>query len=85
MRASEGFVENFGARLLARIARQAPAVRLHFLHKLDKDSGPLRDGTVDLETGVVDQAISPEVRAQALFRDRYVGVLRKGTRSAKER
>ncbi|MEO8805589.1 MAG: LysR substrate-binding domain-containing protein, partial [Burkholderiaceae bacterium] len=51
---------------------------LHFLHKLDKDSGPLRDGTVDLETGVVDKAIGPEVRTQALFSDRYVGVVRAG-------
>jgi DNA-binding transcriptional LysR family regulator len=78
LRASEGFVENFGARLLARIAAQAPGVRLHFVHKLDKDSGPLRDGSVDLETGVVDKAIGPEVRAQALFRDRYVGIVRSG-------
>ena len=76
MRASEGFVENFGAKLLARMAEEAPGARLHFLHKLDKDSGPLRDGTVDLETGVVDKAIGPEVRTQALFRDRYVGVVR---------
>uniref|UniRef100_UPI00286B3F50 LysR family transcriptional regulator n=1 Tax=Roseateles sp. TaxID=1971397 RepID=UPI00286B3F50 len=78
LRASEGFVENFGAGLLARMAEQAPGVRLHFLHKLEKDSGPLRDGSVDLETGVVDQAIGPEVRAQALFSDRYVGVVRAG-------
>jgi DNA-binding transcriptional LysR family regulator len=78
LRASEGFVENFGSRLLSRVAEEAPGVRLHFLHKLDKDSGPLRDGSVDLETGVVDQAIGPEVRAQALFRDRYVGVVRVG-------
>ena len=78
LRASEGFVENFGAKLLARVAAEAPGVRLHFLHKLEKDSGPLRDGSVDLETGVVDQAISPEVRTQALFRDRYVGVVRAG-------
>jgi DNA-binding transcriptional LysR family regulator len=78
LRASEGFVENFGATLLARVAAEAPGVRLHFLHKLEKDSGPLRDGSVDLETGVVDQAISPEVHAQALFRDRYVGVVRAG-------
>jgi len=78
LRASEGFVENFGARLLARLADEAPGARLHFLHKLDKDSGPLRDGTVDLETGVVDKAIGPEVRTQALFRDRYVGVVRAG-------
>lgn len=78
VRASEGFVENFGARLLRAIAQEAPAVRLHFVHKLDKDSAPLRDGAVDLETGVVDRAIGPEVRAQALFRDRYVAVVRKG-------
>ena len=78
LRASEGFVENFGAGLLSRIAGEAPKVRLHFLHKLDKDSGPLRDGYVDLETGVVDKAIGPEVRAQALFRDRYIGVVRSG-------
>lgn len=78
LRASEGFVENFGARLLSRVSEEAPGVRLHFLHKLDKDSGPLRDGSVDLETGVVDKAIGPEVRAQALFRDRYVGVVRAG-------
>lgn len=78
LRASEGFVENFGAALLARVAAEAPGVRLHFLHKLDKDSGPLRDGSVDLETGVVDKAISPEVRAQVLFRDRYIGVVRAG-------
>lgn len=77
-RASEGFVENFGPRLLALVSREAPGVRLHFLHKLDKTSGPLRDGSVDLETGVVDRAIGPEVRAQALFRDRYVGVVRAG-------
>ena len=78
LRASEGFVENFGARLLARVAEEAPGIRLHFLHKLAKDSGPLRDGSVDLETGVVDAAIGPEVRAQALFSDRYIGVVRAG-------
>ena len=63
LRASEGFVENFGASLLSRISGEAPGVRLHFLHKLDKDSGPLRDGSVDLETGVVDKAIGPELHA----------------------
>ena len=78
MRVSEGFVENFGAKLLARVSEEAPKARLHFLHKLDKGSGPLRDGSVDLETGVIDAAIGPEVRARALFSDRYVGVVREG-------
>jgi DNA-binding transcriptional LysR family regulator len=78
LRTSEGFVENFGAKLLARVFAEAPGVRLRFLPKIDKDSAPLRDGTVDLETGVVGKTTGPEVRAQALFRDRFVGVVRTG-------
>lgn len=78
LRSREGFVEGFGPALLARIAREAPGVRLHFLPKPDKDSAPLRDGSVDLETGVVGDRMGPEVRAQALFRDRFVGVVRAG-------
>jgi DNA-binding transcriptional LysR family regulator len=85
LRTTEGFVENFGSALVSRVAREATGVRLHFIHKLDKSSGPLRDGTVDLETGVVDSAIGPEVRAQALFRDRHVGVVRRGHPLAKGR
>ncbi|MGH9142684.1 MAG: LysR family transcriptional regulator [Vicinamibacterales bacterium] len=78
LRTSEGFVENFGPDLLARVGEQAPGVRLRFMLKPDKDSAPLRDGTVDLETGVVVKTTAPEVRAQALFRDRFVGVVRMG-------
>jgi DNA-binding transcriptional LysR family regulator len=83
LRTSEGFVENFGAALLKCVHRQAPKVRLRFLPKANKDSTPLRDGTVDLETGVVEASTSPELRAQALIRDRYVGVVRKGHPLAK--
>ncbi|MDZ5431708.1 LysR family transcriptional regulator [Pseudomonas fluorescens] len=78
LRTSEGFVENFGAALIARIAEQAPGIRLRFMHKPDKDSTSLRDGTVDLETGVVGKAASPELRTQGLFRDRFIGVVRAG-------
>lgn len=78
LRTSEGFVENFGAALIARLAGQAPGVRLRFMHKPDKDSSGLRDGTVDLETGVVGKAASPELRTQGLFRDRFIGVVRLG-------
>jgi len=76
LRTREGFVENFGPDLIARVGRRAPGVRLRFVPKPDKDSASLRDGTVDLETGVVGDTIGPEVRAQALFRDRLVGVVR---------
>lgn len=76
LRAREGFAETFGPALMARIDVEAPGVRLRFVPKADKDSGPLRDGSVDLETGILDGSIGPEVRAQALFQDRFVGVVR---------
>jgi DNA-binding transcriptional LysR family regulator len=76
LRTSEGFVENFGPRLIARVGEEAPGVQLRFVPKPDKDSTSLRDGTVDLETGVVGKMTGPEVRAQALFRDRFIGVVR---------
>lgn len=78
LRTSEGFVENFGPDLIARVGEEAPGVRLRFVQKPNKDSAPLRDGTVDLETGVVEKTTAPELRVQILFRDRYIGVVRKG-------
>jgi DNA-binding transcriptional LysR family regulator len=78
LRTREGFVENFGPNLIARVGEEAPGVRLRFVQKPNKDSEPLRDGTVDLETGVVGKTTGPEVRAQALFRDRFIGVVRMG-------
>lgn len=78
LRTSEGFVENFGAALIARVEAEAPGVRLRFLPKPDKDSAPLREGLVDLETGVIGKGTAPELRVQALFRDRFIGVVREG-------
>jgi DNA-binding transcriptional LysR family regulator len=78
LRTSEGFVENFGAALVARGAAEAPGVRLRFVQKPDKESAPLREGAVDLETGVVEPTTGPELRARALFEDRLVGVVRAG-------
>jgi DNA-binding transcriptional LysR family regulator len=78
LRASDGFVENFGPRLIALAREQAPGVRLRFVQKANKESAPLRDGTVDLDTGVVADTTSPELRTRALFRDRFIGVVRMG-------
>ncbi|WP_119391147.1 LysR family transcriptional regulator [Taklimakanibacter lacteus] len=78
IRAREGFVENFGVALVARLAREAPGVKLRFVPKPDRDSTPLRDGFVDLEIGVVGQATVPEMRGQALYRDQFIGVVRQG-------
>ncbi|MDG0857022.1 LysR family transcriptional regulator [Roseateles puraquae] len=74
LRTSDGFVESFGPRLLARVEAQAPGIRLNFLQKPDKDSAPLREGRIDLETAVIGPTMGPELRTQALFRDRLIGV-----------
>lgn len=76
LRSSDGFVESFGPGLIARVSAEAPQVRLRFLQKVDKESALLRDGTVDLETGVIETTTTHELRTRALFRDRLVGVVR---------
>lgn len=78
LRSSEGFVEAFGAALVERVAAEAPGVQWRFVPKPDKDSTALRNGMVDLETGVTGADMGPEIRAQALFHDRWIGVVRPG-------
>ena len=78
VRTSDGFVETFGPRIILRVAAQAPGVQLRFVLKPDRDSAPLRDGSVDFETGVIGKATGPEIRAVTLFRDRFIGVVRDG-------
>ena len=77
IRANEGFIATLSACLVAAIIEAAPRVRLRFAPKPEKDARPLREGQIDLEIGVLG-AFAPEVRTQALFRDRYVGVARIG-------
>ncbi|MCL9657589.1 LysR family transcriptional regulator [Pseudomonas protegens] len=76
LRSRDGFVENFGPALINRLRAEAPGVRVHFVPKLDRDSKPLREASVDLETAVIDADTSPELRTRALFRDRFIGVVR---------
>jgi DNA-binding transcriptional LysR family regulator len=74
----DGFVENFGPELIERVSQEAPGVQLRFELKQNRDSTPLRDGRVDLQTGIVGKSTSPELRAQALFKDNFIGVVRNG-------
>ena len=78
IRTREGFVENFGPDLIARTSEEAPGVRLSFVQKTTKENESLRDGIVDFETGVVGKTTGAEVRAQTLFNDRFIGVVRAG-------
>jgi len=84
IRANDGFVEAFGALLIAETTKEAPWVRLRFAPKAEKTSTYLREGLVDLEIGVVAD-MGPEVRVQALFRDRFMGIVRKGHPLAKKK
>ena len=76
LRTSEGFAETFGPRLLGLVQDRAAGVTLQFMTKPDKESAPLREGEVDIETGVIDLLTAPELRAVSLFDDRWVGVVR---------
>ncbi len=77
LRANEGFVEAFAARLVAALTAAAPGVRLRFAPKPDKGVQALRDGTIDLEIGVLGDT-GPEVKVQALFQDQFVAVVSQG-------
>ena len=77
IRANEGFVDAFGAALIAATTAAAPLVRLRFAPKAEKTDAYLREGSADLEIGVLGD-MGPEVRVQALFRDRFIAVVRKG-------
>ena len=77
IRANEGFVEAFAARLVGALTEAAPGVRLRFAPKPDKGVQSLRDGLIDLEIGVLGDT-GPEIMIQSLFQDRFVGVVRQG-------
>jgi DNA-binding transcriptional LysR family regulator len=77
IRANEAFVLRHAARLCATVAATAPGVRLRFAPKPDKDIRPLRDGSIDLDIGVIS-GDGAELRAQTLYRDVFVGIVRAG-------
>ncbi|MFD9910769.1 LysR family transcriptional regulator [Streptomyces sp. NPDC059063] len=67
----------YAPALFARAAAEAPAVRLRFLPESHLGAPVLRDGTADLEVGVIDTT-APEVRVEPLHEDVMVGVVRPG-------
>lgn len=77
LRTNDGFIEAFGPTLIVAAAKCAPHVRLRFVARAEKSAKALREGQVDLEIGVLGE-MGPEIRIQALFRDRFVGVVRPG-------
>ncbi|WP_077800379.1 LysR family transcriptional regulator [Streptomyces sp. JHA26] len=66
-----------GAVLFARAAEEAPGIRLRFLNESHVDAPFLREGTADLEVGMVDST-APEVHVEIVREDRMMGVVRAG-------
>ncbi|MFF7766475.1 LysR family transcriptional regulator [Streptomyces massasporeus] len=66
-----------GPDLFARAARDTPGIRLRFLAESHVDAPLLREGTADLEVGVID-TVAPEVHVEPLYEDRMMGVVRAG-------
>ena len=77
IRANDAFVDLIGPSLLAAVVGDAPQVRICFVPKTAKDAEPLREGTIDLEIGVLGTK-APEMKTRLLFKDRFVGICRAG-------
>ncbi|MEU1020155.1 LysR family transcriptional regulator [Streptomyces sp. NPDC005900] len=75
--ANDALTGAYGPALFARAAREAPGVRLRFLGESHEDAPLLRQGTADLELGVIG-ATAPEVRVEHFRDDRMLGLVRPG-------
>ncbi|SNX63501.1 LysR family transcriptional regulator [Streptomyces sp. TLI_55] len=73
----DAIAASHGPALFARAAAEAPGIRIRYLGESHVDAPFLREGTADLEVGVVDQT-QPEVHTETLLEDRMVGVVRAG-------
>ncbi|AJC19925.1 LysR family transcriptional regulator [Pandoraea pulmonicola] len=71
---NEGFVVEFGAKLLGIVRASAPKVRLRFVTQREKSAEALREDFADVEIGVLGRS-GPEIRLKTLLRDRFVGVV----------
>lgn len=72
-----GLPGSLAAPLLAALRAEAPRVTVRFVAEGDESVDALRDGTLDLQVGVIG-ATGPEVRIQTLYHDRFVGAVRRG-------
>ncbi|NIE80982.1 LysR family transcriptional regulator [Asaia sp. As-1742] len=75
LRTNEGFIEACATRLVQVFLSEAPGVSLVFLPRRSKEATSMREGTVDLEVGVIGPGdFGPEMRMKTLFHDRFYGV-----------
>lgn len=75
LRANDGFLGVWAARLTARVAAQAPGLRLRFMPRAEKGMELLRNGQVHLDLGVLTSP-APEIKSRPLIEAPFVGVAR---------
>ncbi|WP_330241512.1 LysR family transcriptional regulator [Streptomyces sp. NBC_00525] len=75
--ADEAYAAVLAPKLLSRASVEVPMARFAFTVESTHGSAPLREGSVDIEIGVIDEP-SPELRIEPLFQDRFTGVARAG-------
>jgi len=77
LRISDGLIGTLGTPLAKSIIAIAPEVTLRFVREGEETVDALREGQIDLDIGVLD-ASGPEVKVQALYEEKFVGVVRVG-------
>ena len=84
IRANDSVISVFGGRLVQRVQTEAPKIRIRFAGRSEEDVAPLRDGSIDLDIGVLED-MGPEICTERLVQDDFVCVFRSGHRLAKGR
>jgi DNA-binding transcriptional LysR family regulator len=77
VRANDGWISLMGGPLLAQVGQEAPGVRLRFAPEGDEDVQPLRDGTIDLDIGVIGD-LGPEIHVEPLWQESWVPMVAAG-------
>lgn len=77
IRGGEAVPATFAAKLHDRMRASAPNVSLTFVPEGEEQVDDFRDGRIDLDIGAMSDA-GPEIKLQTLFRERMIGVVRKG-------
>jgi DNA-binding transcriptional LysR family regulator len=84
VRINDGLTPVLAPRLLSRIAREAPDVRLRFITDDSDHPDALRDGSIDLDIGIADTP-PPDVSVQKLLVDRHVALVCAGSAMGRAR
>ncbi|WP_020495707.1 LysR family transcriptional regulator [Sciscionella marina] len=74
IRINDGLTPVVSSRLASRIAAEAPGVTLRFVAQDSKAVEPLRDGSIDLDLGVLGES-PPDLQSHTLFTDGVVALV----------